>query len=66
MKREEAEAIYDQGKDVVVDFILELVNRIEKFALSNFVNFHRMECYFLRVFFSYKWTKTTFRNPNFC
>ncbi len=30
MKREEAEAIYDQGKEAVVDFILELVNRIEK------------------------------------
>ena len=30
MKREEAEAIYDLGKEAVVDFILELVNRIEK------------------------------------
>ncbi len=30
MKREEAEKIYDLGKDAVVDFILQLVDRIEK------------------------------------
>lgn len=30
MKREEAEKIYDLGKDVVVDLILQLVDRIEK------------------------------------
>jgi transposase len=30
MKREEAEKIYDQGKDAVVDLILQLVDRIEK------------------------------------
>ena len=30
MKREEAEKIYDLGKDAVVDLILQLVDRIEK------------------------------------
>ncbi len=30
MKREDAEIIYDLGKDAVVELILQLVNRIEK------------------------------------